>query len=270
MIDYHIHTSISDDSDAPYTIMAEQAIKLGLKEIAITDHHDPEYVDPDFPFDLDFDAYKIMLEAAHQKYYKSINVVKGIELGVNSLCYDACRESARRYPYDFIIGSFHMTNGKLVDAQDFYMDRPGIEIQEEYYRYALECVKNFKDYNVIGHINLVDRYMAAFRPEEKLCPEEIMEIIREVLKVVIYDGKGIEFNTSAYRYNTPITLPAPAILKAYKELGGEILTIGSDAHSPDYIACGFKSALEAIEAEGFKYISTFKAGKPDFVKISHL
>lgn len=270
MIDYHIHTSLSDDSDTPWQEMTDMAIRLGLKEVAITDHHDPSYPDPNFPFDLNFDAYHMMLEDAIQHNSKMLKVRRGMELGINDSCFHLCRDAAKNYHYDFIIGSFHMTNGVVVDAKEFYEDRSGLEIQEEYYSYALKCVKEFKDYSVIGHLNLVDRYQHLFRPEEPLCPPEMGDLIHDILETVTYDGKGIEFNTSSFRYKTPVTMPTPEIWKLYKELGGEIITLGSDAHTPEYIAYDFRSALEILESIGFKYIATFNEMKPDFIKISHL
>lgn len=270
MLDYHIHTSLSDDSSTPYTEMLDQACRLGLKEIAITDHHDPNYPDPDFPFDLDFDAYHLMLEQAVMDYYKKINVKRGLELGIQKSCLDKCVSCAANYPYDFIIGSFHMSSGFLADAPEFYMDRSGAEIQESFYLNMLECLKAFKDYSVVGHFNLVDRYQYLFRPEEPLNPPEVMEIIREILKVIIYDGKGLEINTSSFRYKTPISVPAPEILRAYKELGGEIITLGSDAHTPEYIADHFDYAVDMLEAFDFKYVTAFRERKPEFIKISHL
>ena len=270
MLDYHIHTSLSDDSETPYYEMLDQACRLGLKEIAVTDHHDPDYTDPDYPFQLDFDKYHMMLETAIMDYHKKIEVKRGLELGIQKTCLDKCTACAKAYPYDFIIGSFHMSNGATIDMPEFYEGRSGLEIQESFYKYMLECLKDYNDYSVIGHINIVDRYQHLFLPGEPLNPPEVMEIIRAILEVVIYNGKGIEFNTSSFRYKTPITVPSPEILKAYKELGGEIITLGSDAHSPDYIAYNFKYAADMLESFGFKYVSTFKEMKPDFIKISHL
>ena len=123
---------------------------------------------------------------------------------------------------------------------------------------------------MLGHINLVDRYQHLYMPGEPLNPPEVMEIIREVLKIVIYDGKGIEFNTSAFRYRTPVTLPTTEILKMYKELGGEIITLGSDAHTPEYIALNFREAADLIGTLGFRYVCSFNEMQPDFIKVEHL
>ncbi len=270
MLDYHVHTSLSDDSDTPAELMIEEAIRLGIKEIAVTDHHDPDYPDPDFPFNLNFTDYHEMLERTSEKYYKSLNIKKGLELGIQQTSLDKCRASAGNYPYDFIIGSFHMSGGIPVDFPEFYQDRSGIEIQEGYYRDILECVKIFKNYSIIGHMNLVDRYQHIYRPEEPLNPPEIMDIVREILKVIIYDGKGLEINTSSFRYKTPVSVPSPEILKMYKELGGEILTLGSDAHTPEFLSYNFRYAIDLAESCGFRYIASFKEMKPDFIKTMHL
>ena len=211
-----------------------------------------------------------MLEEAAERYYKDITIKRGMELGIQSSCLDKCVDSARNYHYDFIIGSFHMVSGVPVDFKEFYEGKSSLDVQEEYYNYMLECVKEFKDYSVLGHINLVDRYQHLYMPGEPLNPPEVMEIIREVLKIVIYDGKGIEFNTSAFRYRTPVTLPTTEILKMYKELGGEIITLGSDAHTPEYIALNFREAADLIGTLGFRYVCSFNEMQPDFIKVEHL
>ena len=127
-----------------------------------------------------------------------------------------------------------------------------------------------KDYSVVGHLNIVDRYLYNLRPEEPINPEGAMEYIEEILKMVIYDGKGIELNTSSFRYGLPILTPSVEILQLYHDLGGEILTLGSDAHGPDYIADHFDYACEVLSSIGFRYVCTFAERKPAFHRITSL
>lgn len=270
MLDYHIHTSLSDDSNIPYHVMLEQACRLGLKEIAITDHDDPEYPDEIYPFALDYNSYHQMLEQAEKEFYKKIIVKKGLELGIQKIAIQQCRERANSYPYDFIIGSFHTGCGLLLDTGDFYEGRTGLEIHEAFYTDVFQCLTEMKDYSVVGHLNIVDRYLHNLRPKEEINPKGAMEYIEEILKMVIYDGKGIELNTSSFRYNLPILTPSVEILQMYFDLGGEIITLGSDAHSPDYIADHFEYACEVLSSIGFRYVSTFREQKPDFIKITAL
>src|SRR5699024_9812923 len=124
--------------------------------------------------------------------------------------------------------------------------------------------------SVVGHLNIVDRYLHQLRPQERLNPPQALEIIEEILKMIIYDGKGIELNTSSFRYGLPILTPSVEILQMYRRLGGEIITLGSDAHSPEYIADHFDYGLEVLERLGYRYISTFSLREPSFVKLTSL
>lgn len=270
MIDYHIHTSLSDDSDTPYTEMLDQAVRLGLTEVAITDHEDPLYPDEEFPFTLDRPAYQIMLERAVREYHGRLTVKRGLELGLQETALKECGQIAGEYPYDFIIGSFHTGCGLLLDNGDFYRDRTGEQIHRDFYTDVYQCLSAFKQYSVVGHLNIVDRYLHHLLPKETLNPKSALEILEEILKMVIYDGKGIELNTSSYRYGLPILTPSVEILQLYRRLGGEIITLGSDAHTPEYIADHFDYACEVLERLGYRYVCTFTRLEPSFHKLTSL
>lgn len=92
-----------------------------------------------------------------------------------------------------------------------------------------------------------------------------MDIIEDILKIVIYDGKGIEINTSNFRYKMNVWLPRKEILKLYKELGGEILTFGSDAHEPGGLLDHFGEAKEIAKEIGFRYFTTYDQRNPKFI-----
>ena len=94
-----------------------------------------------------------------------------------------------------------------------------------------------------------------------------MDIIEDTLKTIIYDGKGIEINTSSFKYGTGIWLPREEVLSLYRQLGGEILTFGSDSHSPEYFQYHFDEAHELARSLGFKYQCTFKNRTPEFHRL---
>ena len=267
MFDYHMHTHFSDDCLHSPEEMLEAAYRMGLTEIAITDHSDPLYPNLEFPFQLDFDAYHSMLVENRLQYSNKLILKYGLELGIQQAALDECSIISNAFPYDFIIASFHMSKGQLLDTGDFFNDRKGFQIHEDFYLDMYQCLKQFKDYSVIGHFNIVDRYLNYLRPEEAINPPGAMEYIREILKMIIYDGKGIEINTSSFRYGLSILTPALEILKVYKELGGEIITIGSDAHTPGHIGHQFKYINELLENFNYKYIATYDSMKPCLLKI---
>ncbi|HHP4612059.1 TPA: histidinol-phosphatase HisJ family protein, partial [Clostridioides difficile] len=125
-------------------------------------------------------------------------------------------------------------------------------------------VKNYKDYSVLGHLDLIKRYA----PYDTILDDRLFsDIIEETLKQAIYDGKGIEINTSCYRYNLPDLTPSKYILQMYKDLGGEIITTGSDSHHISQVACEFDYIYSLLKNMGFKYVSKFNKLKPEFIKL---
>jgi len=127
----------------------------------------------------------------------------------------------------------------------------------------LNSLKVYKDYDVLGHFNIIDRYSDQI-PESNL----YMEIVEAILRIIIDYGKGIEINTSSFRYGMgDRTTPAKEILQLYKDLGGEIITIGSDAHKTRDVGYMYDHALQMIKSAGLKYLTTFDQRKPNFIKI---
>ncbi|QHI73674.1 histidinol-phosphatase HisJ family protein [Aminipila terrae] len=266
MYDYHTHSFFSDDCDIPTRDMIEAAIKKGMKEIAITDHYDPDYPDQEYPFVVDFEKYHDTLLQMQAEYKDKIKIIKGLEIGIqHGETLNKCRNAAHAFPYDFILGSFHCTDNKDLYTGYFTEETDIPKAFERYYEYAHECLKDYTDFDVMGHINVVDRYL----PFDKIPPyKPYMDIIHSILKQLIENGKGIEFNSSCYRYlKDGRTTPTREILSLYKELGGEIITFGSDSHNPDFIGDHYDEVLEILRNIGFRYISTFENRKVNFIPI---
>ena len=264
MYDYHSHTFYSDDSRAPMKDMVEAACHAGLKELAITDHYDPDYPDQNFPFELDIPDYFAALDKTKKDYEKKIKIIRGIEIGIqHGSTLEKCSKAANAYDFDFVLGSFHCAHGFDLYGTDYFSGRTPEKAYTDFYSYMYDCLKTYKDYDVLAHFNIIDRY-AKDRPANDV----YMDIVCEILKMIIADGKGIEFNTSSFRYGLgERTTPAAEILSLYKELGGEIITAGSDAHKPAHIADNLDLAYEGIKKAGFRYITTFDRRKPSFMPL---
>jgi len=254
MFDYHTHTSFSDDSSARMDHMIEAAYFLGFREIAVTDHYDPKYPNRDLPFDLDFKSYHCQLDEMRSLYSNRIKVIKGIEIGLQKKAIEECRAAASAYDYDFIIASFHCAQNKELYGGDFFKNKTVDQAYIDFYKYVRDCLTEYKDYSVLGHINIIDRYAGSI-PQDHV----YMDIVEEILKIIISDGKGIEINTSSFRYGMGDRMtPALSILRLYKSLGGEIVTIGSDAHFPEDVGYKLDFLPEFLKAQGFRHITTFE------------
>lgn len=263
MYDMHNHTDNSEDSSASIESIIEAGIDQGLKGMAITDHYDPDYPTPDYTLVPDFPVYHKEMEDVKESYKDKIEVLLGIEIGIqHGEVLEKCRATARDYPYDFILGAFHCAQGK--DLYTDYFEGWSVEdAYHGYYQYMLDCLAQYHDFDVLAHFNVVDRYT----PRIPSYPP-YMDEIEAILRLLIETNKGIEINTSSFRYNLgDLTTPSLPILSLYKDLGGEIVTLGSDAHSPRHVGYKLDWAEEFAEACGFKYYAHYKNRVPLFNKI---
>lgn len=259
--DFHTHTGFSDDCDISYRDMIAGAYERGVRTLAVTDHYDPGYPDPEFPFILRFEEYQKSLEEIRNEYAGRMDIKIGLEVGILQGQFEAANEIINAYPYDFILGSFHCYR----DWDLYKFDYSSIEhskLLEDFYVWMYECLKEFSNFDVVGHFSILDRYIGKlydYNPVE--------DVIDEILKILVARGKGLEINTSSFKYGTGTWLPRESILRRFKELGGEVLTFGSDSHYPEYYQYHFNDAVELAKSIGFRYHCKFTQRKPEFVKL---
>lgn len=268
--DYHIHTYFSGDSDTKPESTILQAIKLGMKTICITEHHDMDFPDEPNPFLLDADAYFKEYAALKNKYSDRIDLRTGVELGLQPHLGSRPAEFAAAYPFDFIIGSTHVIDNSDPYYPEFWEKRTSHDAAIELYlKETLNNIRNFDCFDVYGHLDYIIRYCPDRnkRPELSDLYSAYPDIIDEILKTLINKGKGIEVNTGGQRNGLIHPNPHPSILKRYHELGGEILTCGSDGHTPETIAYAFDRLPALLTDCGFKYITIFKNRKPEWIKL---
>lgn len=264
IIDFHTHSSFSKDSKADMEKMIEGAIKLGVTHMAFTDHIDYDY-DEDGAYDdwiFDLDDYFNTLEAYKKKYHNKINLFNGVELGIQPHIHDKCNQLLQKYEFDFIIASLHTVFRKDLYNKKFFLPRSAEESMRIYYDEYYQSLKGLNDFSVLGHLDLYVRYWEPLKEEPISKYFDQLEIIFEY---IIEKERGIEVNSGGYfKYNLMRNNPCDEILKFYKEMGGEVLTIGSDAHSPENIGTLYKENLKKLYELGFKYICTFERMKPNY------
>lgn len=268
--DSHVHSAFSGDSDAKMEDMVLKAIDMGLKYITFTEHQDFDFVYTENEtagmFEVNTDQYLYDLLILREKYAKKITVNFGIELGMQT---DIARKNAiyaKSHDFDFIIASSHLCNGKDPYLQEqFFGGRDEKEAYHEYFAYILECIKTCRAFDVYGHLDYVFRYGPTKIANYNF--DEYKDDIDAILKMLIQNEKGIEVNTSGYDYGMNNPHPNKDILLRYKELGGEIITIGSDAHKVEDVGRHFKKAEELLKECGFTYYSVFDGRMPEFFNI---
>ncbi len=263
--DTHMHTSFSGDSDASPESMAEAAVRLGLGGICITDHSDIDYPGQPDLFLLDFRAYGPEIRSLQRKYADRLPIRYGVELGLQPHLAGIHHDLLASHQFDFVIGSSHVVHGADPYYPSFYEGRAEQEAYLEYFTSILDNVLAFDEFDVYGHIDYVVRY----GPDrnENYSYEKYKEVIDEILKLLISRGKGIEINTGGFRYGLGHPNPTEDILKRYRELGGEIITIGSDAHTPEDIAYDFRKVPGILKACGFRYFTVFRERRPEFFRL---
>lgn len=265
--DFHLHSNFSSDCDSSMEDMVEKAISLGIQKLCFTDHIDYDYpqTKDGYDFMLDLDKYFEKLVQIKNKYQSKIKIYKGIECGLQAHIAQDLKKMVETYDFDFIIGSSHVIDGQDPYYPDYWLDKSQEEGVNKYFQSIIDNCKTFDGFHVYGHLDYIIRYTPVVHEEYPY--ERYADIIDEVLQTIIEHGKGIELNTSGYKYIFNHPHPRVEILKRYKEMGGEVITIGSDAHEPKYLAYGFNKAADLLKALGYKYYTIFEKGKPIFEKI---
>ena len=262
LADYHTHTKFSPDAHDPMTDMARAAIRAGLDEICFTDHVEPmEWQSTELRKPYNWPALTEDFAAAQAAVGQQIQLRLGMELGDAQWAPEHVAKLLEGAPeFDFIIGSIHLLSRKYGGADLYdYMPATAAEAQEalgDYLEEALALAK-LGGFTVMGHLTLPLRYLNGMRGlSVTFVPYE--DQIRAVLKTLIENGRGIELNCN--RGDMP--LPDEKWLKIYRELGGELITLGTDAHSTQHVGCSIRERQELLRACGFTRFCTFEKQKP--------
>ncbi|NLG03700.1 MAG: histidinol-phosphatase HisJ family protein [Clostridia bacterium] len=266
--DFHVHTAFSSDSEASMESVVLKGIDLGLQTICFTEH-----MDMDFPiapggakeFEVDTTAYRTEYCRLKETYAKDITLKFGIEIGLQSYLGKRIHEYINSYPFDFVIGSSHLLNGQDPYDGTMFKGHQESKLYREYFECELENVQNIDDFDVYGHLDYIVRYGP--NKNQFYNYEVYADLIDEILKILIEKGKGIEINTSGLSHGLGTPHPVIEIVKRYHELGGEIITIGSDAHTPSHLVYRFTEAEKMLLSCGYRYYTIFSDRKPEFIKL---
>lgn len=267
--DYHLHSSFSSDSKASMESMILRGIELGLTHMCFTEHQDYDFPiskeSPSGSFLVNVDSYLFDLLKYREKYADQIKVNFGIELGLQPHLTKNLNRLVREYDFDFIIGSSHVCNGADPYYPPFYEGREEEDCYREYFQCIIENIMKYDNFDVYGHLDYVVRYGP--NKDANYTYELYKDLLDEILRLLIEKEKGIEINTGGINYHLKDLHPCTDAIRRYKELGGEIITIGSDAHAPFGLANGFDRAAEVLKECGFQYYTIFEKRVPEFKKL---
>lgn len=266
--DYHLHSHFSGDSQAPMEEMIQQGIHLGLTHMCFTEHMDIDYIYADGQeemFLLNTDSYLYDLIRCKEKYQDSIKLAFGVELGLQPHITKELAKYVKAFDFDFVIASSHLCNRKDPYYPSFFEGRTEEEAFMEYFTATLENIKKFSNFDVCGHLDYVVRYSPSL--DQNYSYEAYRTVLDAILTLLIDREKGIEINTGGLKNGLRDVHPCKGVIKRYKELGGEIVTIGSDAHTPQDIARSFAQAEQVLTDCGFRYYCTFHGRMAEYHKL---
>lgn len=258
LCDFHVHTCMSFDSQADIAQVIEQAIHLGMPYLCITDHHDIDYEEGQFL--LDAETYYNTLQQYQKDYKDRIQLLIGVELGLQPHIKKEADAFLASVPFDFVIGSSHVINGIDPYYPHIWEKHSTEEVMTMYFENILENLSVHDNFDVYGHIDYAIRY--ASEKDKNYSYEKYQWILDKILKKLISLGKGIEINTGGLRNGLRSTNPCFEIVKQYRTFGGEIITIGSDAHIPGDIGADFSTARQFLLDSGFKKYYIFRNRTP--------
>lgn len=266
LADYHMHCDLSFDSRARMRDMAEAAVAAGLSEVCFTDHVDLYPSGGTAHKTHDFSRRAGVYAETRAAMAGRLVIRQGIELGEpeRDPAYAAQLLSALG-ELDFIIGSHHQLSDKY-GWEDLYFcaahDEHAAREQITDYLEQVRALARWGKFSVLGHLTLPLRYMNE-NNGLSMSFDGFEAEVAEIFRILIENGCGIECNTN--RGHVP--LPDGKWLKLYRSLGGEIVTVGTDAHSPDYVGCHVREARELLRECGFSHVCTFEKMQPKFLKI---
>ena len=277
--DYHLHSNFSSDSDTSPAGQVEEAIRRGAKGICFTDH-----MDYDFPcvsesgmsFVFDEDEYWQHINELKERYKDRLEIMTGVELGLRNEpdetgeLKELYNKLLAKYPFDFAIGSTHCLEYTDPYYEDYWIGKSAYSGLRTYFTAYLENIRNYDNLDTAGHYDYLVRYVPVsedWKGPSSYDPKEFMDITDEFLKLIIHRGIALEYNTAGLKYGLGFAHPHDMILKRYLELGGELLTIGSDGHKPEHIFYGFDDTDGHLRSLGFRYYTIYRAHKPEFIKL---
>ena len=283
--DYHLHSDYSGDSETPMESMIRAAIGRGLTELCFTEHLDLDYpgspgyedplgtglvlqdLGPDY-FLLDIDAYRAGFLAMKERFSDLIDLKFGLEIGLQVQVAKENAAFVASHPFDFVIASTHTVDHQDVYYKQFFEKRTLKESVARYFEVTYENLTVYEDFDVYGHLDYIIRYLPdPYAGRFTYDYADYADVLDAILETLVKKDKGLDVNTShKYKKGGDIN-PSLAILKRFKELGGRILTIGSDAHTADAIAGAFPDAVLLIKKAGFTEFCTFSGRRPVFHKL---
>jgi histidinol-phosphatase (PHP family) len=257
-IDAHMHTDLSPDSMVPLELYAAQAAERGIPEIAITDHLDFTPGAPAYEY-ADYDKREMIIREAAERWAGKVAIRFGVELTYESRHDEAIREHLRTHAYDYSIGSVHAQADGPYDLdriESFVAGKTIAEATDFYFAEVMAAIRSGL-FDTLGHLDMCKRWLQRwFSPSDFAAAPELYE---PLLVALVESGIALEVNSSGFRQGMDEPYPPAWAVARFRELGGQRVTIGSDAHLPQSFAFALEEAYEIVARAGFSRLSLQRA-----------
>ena len=266
--DFHCHTSFSSDCNTPMEEMIKKALSMKMTHLCFTEHMDFDYpVHPEdgLTFLLDTQSYQKEFLKLQEVYKDRITLLWGVELGIQPHLMETLKQYTSSHPFDFIIASSHLLYGSDPYYPSFFNDRREDQVYEDYFKEIITNIKSFPAFDTYGHLDYIVRYGPT--KDTRYSYEKYRDIFDNLLLALIERQKGLEINTGGLKYGLKQLHPITDVIKRYRQLGGEIITLGSDAHHPENLQKEFSLAREILVDCGFQYHTIFRKRKAEFIPL---
>ncbi len=262
--DYHMHSNFSCDCKFPMAEMCRSAIENGIPEIGFTEHYD---LHPGEPYRdwFKLEPWTAELERCRAEFAGRLIIRAGIELGETHIYRAEAQAMLARYPFDYALGSLHWVGPETIFNPSYFRSRTADEAFRLFFE-ELEWMTRVGGFDILSHFDVPVR--TAFDVYGEYDPRRHEDYIRPVLKNCIERGIALDLNTKGLRSKCAVLTPGLDILRWYVEMGGERVTLGSDAHQPKFVGADCEVAMDTARAAGLKYVMQFEKRQARFVIIA--
>lgn len=262
MIDLHIHTAFSQDSNLSPIKACEVAIERGIKVICFVEHIELNSEDPGYMY-FNYGSFSETVNKLNQKYKGKLLILKGAEVTYQSLYEMDIFAYLRDKKFDLLMGSIHYVENIPIEKWMEKEESPYNFLP--YFREIRDMCKS-RLFHIVGHFDYFRKYMG----RDNFTPKKYERELRLLLKYIALSGMGIEVNTQGMRQFHNLPFPSWELLKMYKEEGGEKIIVGSDAHEAFEIGYGIKEVLKKVKEIGFDSVFLIRGGNPRKIPIDKL
>lgn len=261
--DYHLHTHFSPDSHATMEAMCRSAIRQGIPEIGFSEHYDLNASEPLRDW-FRLEPWAAELERCRALFAGRLVIRAGIEIGEPHIFSREAAAMLARYPFDYALGSLHWVGRDTIFDPSYFRAYPAREAYRLFFE-ELARLTAAGNFDILSHFDVPARTSVSVYGGYD--PRDYEDFIRPVLRNCIERGLALDLNTAALRTRARVLTPGLEVLRWYVQMGGERVTLGSDAHRPDHLGAHLDQALAAARAAGLKYLTCFERRQPKLVPL---